>query len=470
MKEKELINLLEKITVILRKESDHDDNFNFVFSETAQLLKADRALLFLFKYYQSIYQNQIKINYLNATINLVNEWVIDQGLTKSSLISVEVTDCLFCQKFFKNPTDCLIINNLEEEFNQEEIKKIEVVFQPKTYPGMIIIPLIHYSNSPENSFVILGVLMLQYQQICFLTPQEKVIGNWLGLQISNKIIQSQALRQVQNIVDERTSQLKWSLEVQHKLSEKMRHQIEQLKYLNQLKDDFMSSMSHELNTPLTTMKMAIKMLRQTGELSDRQIRYLDILEQEWQREFNLIKDLLTLQKIESHEFIFNFKELEIEPILKQAFQIFQEKWLAKGLELEWNINAIRSPLKVYTDEESFTHILNELLLNAGKYSDPETLVIFNIDQEIKSGKENIILEISNCGVEISPEEMPHIFDKFRRGQGLTDQAVPGTGLGLTLVKMLVEQLNGKIEVNSEKDENFNYFINTFTVILPHFKV
>ncbi len=470
MKDQTTINFLQNLTDKLRKESDQDKIFNLLFTETAKLLNADRALIFVLKYSQSIYKNKITPNHLKAKVNLVNEWILGQGINKTTNFSGSVADCLFCTKLLEKATETLIIPNIFQEFTSAEITKIHPFFEIETYQEIALIPLIHYSKSSDQSFVILGTLILQYKTSYLWTSEQKVLVNWLSLQLSNTIIQNQALRQVQNIVEERTSQLKWSLDVQSKLSEKMRQQIQQLQQVNKLKDDFMSSMSHELNTPLTTMKMAIKMLRKTGDFSERQNRYLDILEQEWNREFILIKDLLTLQKLESQQFIVNLKEIYIEPILNNTFQIFQEKWLEKGLTLEWNINAIRKPLKIYTDEEIFGHILDELLLNAGKYSAEETLVIFNIDQEIKSGKENIILEISNCGAGISPEEIPYIFEKFRRGQGTTDQAVPGTGLGLTLVKMLVQQLNGTIEVKSEKDQNSDYFITTFTVILPRFKL
>lgn len=470
MEDQTTITFLQNLTEKLRKESDQDKILNLLFIETAKLLNADRALIFVLKYSQSIYKNKITPNHLKGKVNLVNEWILGQGIQKTANFSGSVADCLFCTKLLEIAPETLIIPHIFQEFTAEERAKINPFFEIETYQEIALIPLIHYSKSSEQSFVILGTLILQYKKFYVWTSEQKILVNWLSLQLSNTIIQNQALRQVQNIVEERTSQLKWSLDVQNKLSEKMRQQIQQLQQLNKLKDDFMSSMSHELNTPLTTMKMAIKMLRQTGNFSERQNRYLDILEQEWNREFSLIKDLLTLQKLESQNLIVNLKEIYIEPLLKNTFQIFQEKWTEKGLTLEWNINAIKKPLKIYTDEEIFSHILNELLLNAGKYSAEETLVIFNIDQEIKLGKENFILEISNCGAGISPEEIPYIFDKFRRGQGTTDQAVPGTGLGLTLVKMLVQQLNGTIEVKSEKDENSEYFITTFTVILPRFKL
>ena len=71
------------------------------------------------------------------------------------------------------------------------------------------------------------------------------------------------------------------------------------------------------------------------------------------------------------------------------------------------------------------------------------------------------------GAGITPDELPHIFDKFRRGQGVTDRAVPGTGLGLTLVQYLVEHLNGSIEVTSEPlNEHSPAFLTTFVLRLP----
>lgn len=466
----ETVKILESLTQKLRKESDQEKIFNLLFVETTQIFKADRGLVFLLKYSQSIYKNKITADHLQAKVTLVNEWQLETGLTKTENISASVADCIFRKKLFQNTPETIIINNIFKEFTPTEIKQIHPIFKLDQYGSAVLIPLLHHSSNAPQPFVILGCLVLQYQNNYLWTSFEEILVNWLSLQMSNSIIQSQSLRQVQNLVDERTAQLKWSLDVQNKLSEKMRQQIQQLQKLNELKDDFMSSMSHELNTPLATMKMAIKMLRQTGDFSEKQTRYLDILEQEWNREFNLIKDLLTLQQLESQQFVVELKEIEVEPILTKTFATFQQRWADKKLALEWNINSIRKPLKIYTDEESFTHILTELLLNAGKYSAPDSLVIFNLDQEIKLARENIILEISNCGAGISPEEIPYIFDKFRRGQGTTDQAVPGTGLGLTLVKMLVQQLNGTIEVTSESEPNTDYFVTTFTVILPRFKL
>ena len=132
------------------------------------------------------------------------------------------------------------------------------------------------------------------------------------------------------------------------------------------------------------------------------------------------------------------------------------------------ITTISEPnLKIYTDAESFEHILNELLLNAGKYSDPDTEIKLMVSSQSNGKERDIIISVANVGTEITPEELPHIFDKFRRGQGVTDRAVPGTGLGLTLVQYLVEHLNGTIEVTNEPlNSDSAAFLTTFVLKLP----
>ena len=215
------------------------------------------------------------------------------------------------------------------------------------------------------------------------------------------------------------------------------------------------------------MKMAIKMLRQDIPETMR-VRYLDILEQEWNREYNLIKDLLTLQQVESGELTFDPQELQLKPIMENLSAAFNDRWhSAKGLVLETTFS--EDNLQLYSDLESLQNILNELLLNAGKYSDADTKVNLSVVTRKNSKGKEIEIAVDNCGAEITPHELPYIFDKFRRGKGVTDRAVPGTGLGLTLVKHLVEHLNGKIDVTSEAVANSDLFKTTFTITLPQHK-
>lgn len=247
-------------------------------------------------------------------------------------------------------------------------------------------------------------------------------------------------------------------------------QVEQLRQLNQLKDEFLSTISHELNTPLTNMKMAIKMLHQPQLPSDRQVKYLDILDQELTREHNLIRDLLTLQQLESEQPSLQPQKLDLKYLISELAQSFEQKWTDKGLILaldDHSGSASEASPKIYTDPDSLRRILLELLTNAGKYSDPDTTVRLGVTHQVNQQKNQIVLTVTNIGPGISPREQAYIFEPFRRGQGVTQKAVPGTGLGLALVKCLVQHLNGTIEVSSSSTLNASTET-CFTLILPQF--
>ena len=279
------------------------------------------------------------------------------------------------------------------------------------------------------------------------------------------VVQSQTLQKVQALVEERTAQLQNSLEVQAKLYEKTRRQIDQLRQLKQLKDEFLSAVNHELRTPLTSMSLAIHMLRQPGLPTERQVKYLDILEQQCSQEINLINDLLTLQELESHQAPLQPETINLKSKIEVLAQSFEKKWQDKGLTIA--VDLPKASLLLQTEINSLNHILQELLTNAGKYSAPDTTVVLTIYQ-INYQINQIVLTLTNIGPSISTEDTTHIFDKFRRSQGATQQAIQGTGLGLALVKCLVQHLNGTIDVSCSPGSHSAMSEICFTLTLPQF--
>jgi signal transduction histidine kinase len=266
------------------------------------------------------------------------------------------------------------------------------------------------------------------------------------------------------LVDDRTSQLQRSLEVQSLLYDKTRKHNEQLRQLNQLKDEFLSTMSHELRTPLTSMSLAIRMLRQSGITPERQAKYLEILEQQCDREVNLIDNLLKLQQLETNQAPLKLETIDLQVKLQALSDSFRQAWADKGLNIQLNIP--KASLLAQTDEESFDRIVQELLTNAGKYSHPDTTVVLQVAHQVDLQLNQVVLQLTNTGAGISEEDRKYIFEKFRRGQGVTQQAIQGTGLGLALVKCLVQHLNGTIEVTSNSIEDSTTYETCFTVTLP----
>jgi signal transduction histidine kinase len=400
---------------------------------------------------------------VKGTAKIDYQWSADPEASCLGESSFDLSHSKLCQQAWRNAPNCLHLDS--------EAAFPDLVVNSLTTRGsaLLMMPLMGKKTSETDSAMVLGFLVLQSDTPHSWSQEELELISWVGVQISTAIIHEQTINRVHLIVDERTAQLKSSMDMQGKLSARMRQHIEQLQKLNQLKDDFLNSMSHELKTPLTSMKIAIKMLRQPEISQQMREKYLDILEQEWNREYNLIKDLLTLQQVESGELTYSPQELNLSQTIADLQQSFTAKWQpSRDINLVCNVSAPN--LKVNTDPESLEYILQELLTNAGKYCDPHTTVDLSVFHQLTLQQSEIIIAVANVGVGITPEELPHIFDKFRRGQGVTDRAVPGTGLGLTLVHYLVEHLNGRIEVTSDPlDDDGTTFLTTFMLKLPQIR-
>ena len=434
--------------------------FDRCLREVCTALQLNRGSILMLKYNNPLRAKGRGKHSVKGTATIVSQWTDRSGLTSQPKAFFSVADSQLCQTAWQNAPNCLYFAS------ETAFPDLTTDLLAPYGSALLMMPLMGKKTSDNSAAMVLGFLVLQHDSPRHWSEDELDLLDWIRVQVSTAIINHQTLNQVQSIVDERTAQLKSSLDVQAKLSTKMRQHIEQLQKLNQLKDDFMNSMSHELKTPLTSMKMAIKMLRQAQISPEMREKYLDILEQEWHREYSLIKDLLTLQQVESGELNYSPQELDLTQTVANLTQKYATKWQTdKEVEL---ITAISKPnLKIYTDADSLEHILNELLLNAGKYSDPNTKIELVVSSQDKGKERDIVISVANVGTGITPKELPYIFDKFRRGQGVTDRAVPGTGLGLTLVQYLVEHLNGTIEVTSEPlNSDSAAFLTTFVLKLP----
>ena len=432
--------------------------FHNCLTEICTALKIDRGTILMLKYQNPLKAKNRHKRLVKGTVEVACRWTRDRQIESQPQTFFSLDDSDLCQQAWQNAPKCL---HLSSDAPFPDLTTEEVA---PWGTALLIAPLMGKKASDTESAMVLGFMVLQHDSFRYWSQDELDTIGMIAVQVGTAIMHHQTLNQVQSIVDDRTAQLKSSLDVREKLSRKMRQHIEQLQKLNQLKDDFMNSMSHELKTPMTSMKMAIKMLRQPEISPQMRDKYLDILEQEWNREYSLIKDLLTLQQVESGELDYSPQELDLAQTLDRLSQLFVQKWQSDK-EIELKITC-KPNLKIYTDAESLEYILNELLSNASKYSDPYTKIELTVTSQGIGKKRNLKIKVTNVGVGIAPEELPYIFDKFRRGKGVTDRAVPGTGLGLTLVQYLVEHLNGTIEVTSEPLADDTAYLTTFLLKLP----
>lgn len=366
--------------------------------------------------------------------------------------SVSVSACTLCRQALTGVQKPIII---DVDFLQ--VADVSPLFNLEKMPTLIMMPLHSQGN-------VLGLLVLQHSQPRPWDQDEVSFVELVSAQLSTAIIQEQSLRQVQALVDRRTLQLQRSLEVQSKLYEKTCQQIDQLRHLNQVKDEFLSTVSHELLTPLTSMTLAIRMLRQSELPPERQATYLNILEQQCTQETELINDLLALQKLESGSVAIQLERIDLRYLVENLTQMFEKTWVDKGLTLSVDL-PVRS-LPIYINPDHLNRVLVELLTNAGKYAAPNTAVDFSTTYQDEQSAHQLVFTLSNLGSGISSEELPYIFDKFRRGRGIIQQAIQGTGLGLALVKCLVQHLSGTIVASSHPVEGTQFWKTTFVLTLP----
>ncbi|MDI9637169.1 hybrid sensor histidine kinase/response regulator [Geitlerinema splendidum] len=237
--------------------------------------------------------------------------------------------------------------------------------------------------------------------------------------------------------------------------------IQELQQLNILKDELINSVSHDLRTPLTNMKIAIKMLALATTPEQKQ-RYLNILQAECAREINLVNNLLDLQRLESQTYRISLQSVNLGEWLPSAIAPFQSR--SGELRLKFCADWDRSIPPLISDPDSLERILAELLNNACKYTPQQGEIQLNVcylpPSPTTAETEAALFRVSNSA-EIPSAALPHIFDKFYRVAGADCSKQGGSGLGLSLVQKLVEQLHGSIVVSSESGWT------TFSVYLPN---
>lgn len=466
--------LVHRVTTAIRNSSDLSDILQLAVQGTGEALQVQRAVLLQLKYWDPLFRHRSHNQVPKVKVTASYEWIQDASANQPVMLPSQESDprssalpgyqsfwmseCALCEQAFRDPSQPIVIADTQQLITSNSNPKLTPLFTNLEGPSALVFaPL-------ESQGTVLGFLVLQCNHPHNWQPEEIDLVELISAQISTAIVRAETLRQVQALVEKRTAELRQSISVQAKLYERTRLQVDQLRRLNQLKDEFLSTISHELRTPLTSMTMAIRMLRQPGLSDDRSRRYLDILEQQCTQETNLINDLLALQELESAQVSIQPQELDLTDRLQQVTEMFQQQWAAKGLKLDTELPSHR--LRLQSDAESLDRILLELLTNAGKFSDPNSTVKLRVFDQSGPSSSTIVLTVCNLGLPIAPEDLPHIFEKFRRTGEAAQNAVQGTGLGLALVKCLVQLLNGSITVTSIPATNSPSYETCFTVTLP----
>lgn len=230
------------------------------------------------------------------------------------------------------------------------------------------------------------------------------------------------------------------------------HEMDVLK----IKSDFVSSVSHEFKTPLTSIKALVERL-QDGKVKDveKMSQYYSVIAQDTEKLSRLVKNVLDFSKIEEGKVDYDLVETDLALWLVDQVENFQQNEMAKHVHITSNVNRNIPTLAV--DQDVMSQVILNLLGNAVKFSPPGS----EIKASLSHDKDEITITITDQGIGIPPDEIDKIFDKFYQGRSAQKLTVKGTGLGLTLVKHIVEAHRGRIEVESTVGTG-----STFTIKLP----
>lgn len=271
---------------------------------------------------------------------------------------------------------------------------------------------------------------------------------------SGETYQEEELNFLQCVADE-TSELLERLILQEKIFFASEEQ-KRLEELSALKSYFISSVSHELRMPLTSIRMFAEMLRAKNIKSPRLRReYLEIIEGESERLSRLIGNILDFAKIERGIKDYSFAPTDIRDVMKRSGRAIRYQYHSHGARLR--ISLQRDLPLISADGDALEEAVLNLLSNAIKYS----AMVKKVDVIVTRSKGRLRIAVSDKGVGIAAEELPHIFERFYRVRDERTRQVGGAGLGLALVKHIVEAHGGTVAVSSIVGRG-----TTFTLDLP----
>nr|MBQ8244332.1 HAMP domain-containing histidine kinase [Oscillospiraceae bacterium] len=206
-----------------------------------------------------------------------------------------------------------------------------------------------------------------------------------------------------------------------------------------LRTDFIANVSHELKTPLAVMGNYATMLQRPGITEEERCEYARAISESARRLAQLITNILKLNKLENQQIFPQTQEYDLGEQLCECVLGFEDAWERKNLEIETDIE---EDVRIRSDAELLSLVWNNLISNAVKFT-PEG---GTIGVSMKTEGTQVIVSVKDTGCGMKPEVGQHIFEKFYQGD--TSHATQGNGLGLALVKRVVDILNGEIGVQS----------------------
>ncbi len=225
--------------------------------------------------------------------------------------------------------------------------------------------------------------------------------------------------------------------------------IEELSGVETLRTDFIANVSHELKTPLTVMQNYATLL-QSSDLDEKQrIRYSKAIQEQTIRLSNLVTNILKLNKLENQQIYPNVEKYYLGEQLCECMLEFESVWEEKKIEIDTDLD---EEVQIEADKELLSLVWNNLLSNALKFTNENG----NVSLALYKDETYVYVEVKDTGCGISAETGKNMFKKFYQGD--TSHATKGNGLGLALVKRVIDICGGEISVSSQLGEGSKFIV------------
>lgn len=415
---------LQKLSRAISTTLEENQIFRRIDNSLLGELGFDKALVFLWRKDEKRFLLQLNIGYLSDEIKNIESFISSKKEAFSELIDYE-----------KN------ISSISDSDGLHLKEDVCEIFKVNSFVISSMLP-----KEGDRGFLFVGS---ENPDFLMTEGDEKsitILANQLGQALENARLFEKTWRgqqDLENKVESRTSELKQTLE--------------ELKKISRRKSDFISSVSHELRTPLTSIKgyASILLSGNLGVLPEQARERLEKVNRHSDELVHFINDLLDISRIESGRVAMKMETRELSKITDKVVDLLSVQLKEKGIELHTDIE--KGADEVTVDVQQIERVFINIISNAIKFTPPKgkiTIHSKNIDKTVQ-------VDITDTGCGIPNEAKEAIFEEFYRVDNPINQQAKGTGLGLALVKTIIESHGGKIWVESQLDKG-----STFSFTLP----
>ena len=366
----------------------------------------------------------------------------------------------------------VLYDNFKDSIDTNHLKREEIVEAKKTGTGSSVrysdtmqqdyLYVVQYDEL-DNTYIRLAMPFTGVSQSAFILIPSFLISFviaflfvwFLSKRMADSILKplgniSQTIRRAdigkQEIVFENYSypELQEITEALKSMNDQIAKNLEKLEKEKQIRQEFFTNASHELKTPLTSIRGYSELLRQHAITDPSQVDHcLDCVLKESDHMTKLINDILTISKLESRDFSVQKSHIKLKELLNNVLNSLNVQ--AKGMNID--IDSSCENVTVYANLDHIQAILYNLISNAIKYNKPNGKVTIIIKQRL----DNILIKVIDTGIGISKDDQDKVFQRFYRVDKQRSKIVAGTGIGLAIVKHIVPYYNGSIMLESKEN-------------------